>query len=263
MHQGSGNKFALLLFIAMLATGLSAAEPQPGQAASKASRPNVLLILLDDVGYSDYGCYGGEIATPTIDRLATRGLRFTQFYNNAICVPTRASLYSGLFPQYVSPQWQIRLTPQMFTLGELFMAAGYQTSLSGKWHLGRASPHAPNDRGFGDFFGMLDGCSNHFDPAIPDPPFESGRLRTWARNNEQLHKFPKDFYSSDAITSHACENIRRFAATGKPFFVHVAFTAAHSPLHAKPEDIAKYRGKYNEGWDAARRRRQERQRGRR
>jgi arylsulfatase len=227
---------------------------------SGAEQPNIVLILLDDVGYSDYGCFGGEIQTPNIDRLAARGLRFTQFYNNAICLPTRASLLTGLYPRYVGPEKRIQLTPEMMTIGELLQSAGYQTSLSGKWHLGATAPHRPIDRGFGDFFGMLDGCSNHFDPSIPDPPFEGGRLRLWARNAERLTKFPKDFYSSDAIADHAIENIRRFAATGNPFFAHVCFTAAHSPLHAKPADIAKYRGKYSIGWDSVRRRRRERQR---
>ncbi|MBC7821160.1 MAG: sulfatase-like hydrolase/transferase, partial [Planctomycetaceae bacterium] len=232
-----------------------------GLPALAAERPNIVLILLDDVGYSDYGCFGSEIETPNIDRLAREGLRFTQFYNNAVCVPTRASLLTGLSPRYVGAGRSIQLTPEMWTLGEVLQAAGYRTALSGKWHLGRAAPNRPNDRGFEEFFGMLDGCSNHFDPSIPDPPFEGGRTRVWAWNGEPIQKFPKDFYSSDAITDHAIENIRRFAADveKKPFFTHVCFTAAHSPLHAKPADIEKYRDKYSVGWDEIRRRRRERQ----
>ena len=224
-----------------------------------AERPNMVLILLDDVGYSDYGCFGSEIQTPNIDRLAREGLRFTQFYNNAICLPTRAALLTGLDPRYTGPNKQIQLTPEMLTIGELFSSAGYQTVLSGKWHLGAAAPHRPIDRGFSEFFGMLDGCSNHLDPSIADPPFEGGRLRVWARNAERLTKFPANFYSSDAIADHAIENIRRCAAAGQPFLAHVCFTAAHSPLHAKPADIVKYRGKYAAGWDEIRRRRRERQ----
>jgi len=224
-----------------------------------AERPNMVLILLDDVGYSDYGCFGSEIQTPNIDRLAREGLRFTQFYNNAICLPTRAALLTGLDPRYAGTNKQIQLTPEMLTIGELFSSAGYQTVLSGKWHLGAAAPHRPIDRGFGEFFGMLDGCSNHLDPSIADPPFEGGRRRVWARNAERVTKFPADFYSSDAIADHAIENIRRCAAAGQPFLAHVCFTAAHSPLHAKPADIAKYRGKYAAGWDEIRRLRRERQ----
>ena len=228
-------------------------------ASMGAERPNIVLIMLDDVGYSDYGCFGGEIETPNIDRLAKGGLQFTQFYNNAICLPTRASLLTGLYPRYVGPSHQIQLTSNMLTIAELLQSGDYQTSLSGKWHLGAAAPHRPIDRGFSDFFGMLDGCSNHFDPSIPDPPFEGGRYRVWARNAERLTTFPKEFYSSDAIADHAIENIRRFARTGQPFFSHVCFTAAHSPLQAKPADIAKYRGKYTIGWDEVRRSRSERQ----
>lgn len=235
--------------------------------ALSAERPNIVLILLDDVGYSDYGCFGSEIETPNLDRLAREGLRFTQFYNNAVCVPTRASLLTGLYPRYVGAGRSIQLTPEMMTLGEVLQSAGYRTVLSGKWHLGRSGPNHPNNRGFEEFFGMLDGCSNHFDPSIPDPPFEGGRTRVWARNGETITEFPKDFYSSDAITDHAIENIRRFVADDgkdgdknkKPFFAHVCFTAAHSPLHAKPADIEKYRGKYSVGWDEIRRRRRERQ----
>ena len=163
-------------------------------------------------------------------------------------------------PRYLGPQRrEMQLSPQMVTLGELLGDAGYQTALSGKWHLGRTAPHRPMDRGFSDYFGMLDGCSNHFDPNIPDPKFEGGRVRHWDRNGERVTEFPPDFYSTDAITDHAIGNIRRFAAADKPFFVHVCFTAAHSPLHARPEDIAKYQGKYAAGWDELRRRRREKQ----
>lgn len=222
--------------------------------------PNIVLILLDDVGYSDYGCYGSEIDTPNIDRLAREGMRFTQFYCNPYCVPTRAALLTGLHPRYLGPaRREMQLSLEMVTLGELMQSAGYQTALSGKWHLGRAAPHRPIDRGFGDFFGMLDGCSNHFDPSIPDPPFEGGRVRVWSRNAERVTEFPPDFYSTDAITDHALQNVRRFAAAGKPFFIHVCYTAAHSPLHAKPQDIAKYRGRYAAGWDELRQRRRQRQ----
>lgn len=224
-----------------------------------AERPNIVLIVLDDVGYSDYGCYGGEIATPNIDRLAREGLRFTHFYNNAVCVPTRASIYSGLYPRYVGPESRISLTPEMCTLAEVLKQAGYRTSLSGKWHLGRETPNHPLDRGFDSYYGLLDGCCNHHNPAIRDPQFEGGRLRFWADGRQRVTEFPDGFYSSDAITDHAIENVRRFHASGKPFFVNVCYTAAHSPLHAKPADIAKYRGRYTLGWNELRRQRHQRQ----
>jgi len=217
--------------------------------------PNIVLIMADDLGYSDIGCYGGEIQTPNIDRLAAEGLRFSQFYNNAICVPTRASLMTGLYPRGE----KFRLTPKMVTVAEVLRTAGYQTVLSGKWHLGAESPRRPIDRGFDEFYGLTDGCCNYFDPSLPDPPYESDRTRIFAHNAEHITKFPENFYTTDAFTDHAIETVKRFVKTGKPFFLHLAFTAPHSPIQARPEDIAKYRGKYRMGWDALRRKRYARQ----
>jgi arylsulfatase len=222
-------------------------------------RPNIVLIVADDIGYSDYGCFGGEIATPNIDRLAAEGLRFTQFYNNAVCVPTRYSLLTGLYPRYIGAQHVIGLSPEVTTLAEILSAAGYRATLSGKWHLGSQPPRRPIDRGFEEYFGLADGCCNYFDPAERDPPFEGGKLRRWMHNGELVREFPDDFYSTDAITDHACRQMRRLAGKDQPFFVHVCYTAAHSPLHAKPADIAKYKGKYAIGWDELRRRRFARQ----
>lgn len=244
-----------LLPFALLATGV----PQAGVFSADRARPNMVLILADDVGFSDFGCFGGEIQTPHIDRLAREGMRFTHFYNNAVCVPTRASLLTGLYPRYVGTPPRIALTPQMITIAELLRDAGYHTSLSGKWHLGREAPHHPLDRGFEEFYGLLDGCCNYFNPAQRDPPFEGGRYRYWAHNRERILAFPPDFYTTDAITQHAVEQVRRFARSGGPFFVHVCYTAAHSPLHAKPEDMAKYRGRYRIGWNELRRQRHLRQ----
>jgi len=219
--------------------------------------PNIVLIMADDVGYSDYGCYGGEIVTPNIDRLAREGLQFTQFYNNAVCVPTRFSLVTGLFPRH---QPGLRLSGDMHSIGRVLGDAGYRSTLSGKWHLGSRAPNRPIDRGFVEYYGLADGCCNYFDPARKDPPFEGGDLiRDWMHNAEFIRQFPAGFYATDAITDHAIGQIRRAVAEKKPFFTHVCYTAAHSPLHAKPADIAKYRGKYAEGWDALRERRRKRQ----
>ncbi len=212
--------------------------------------------MADDLGYSDIGCYGGEIQTPNIDRLAAEGLRFSQFYNNAVCVPTRASLMTGLYPR---GDEKFRLTPNMVTVAEVLRTAGYQTVLSGKWHLGPQAPHRAIDRGFDEFYGLTDGCCNYFDPSLPDPPYESHRTRIFAHNAERITKFPEDFYTTDAFTDHAIETVRRFVNTGKPFLLHLAFTAPHSPIQARPEDIAKYRGKYRLGWEELRRKRYARQ----
>lgn len=218
-------------------------------------RPNIVLIMCDDMGYSDVGCYGGEIDTPNIDRLAAEGLRFTQFYNCAKCTTTRASLITGLHPRRGRGGL---LRDNMATIAEVLRPVGYQTALSGKWHLGRGATH-PVRRGFAEYYGLLDGCCNYFNPVQPDPPYKGGRVRTFAHNQQLIRRFPADFYTTDAFSDHAAAAIRRFAEKGEPFFVHVCYTAPHYPLHAKPQDIDKYRGKYMIGWDRLRRQRHRRQ----
>jgi len=145
------------------------------------------------------------------------------------------------------------------TIAEVLRAAGYQTSLSGKWHLGSSNPSRPIDRGFDEYYGLMDGCCNFFNPVQPDPPFKGGRVRVFGHNDRLITEFPDDYYTTDAFTDHAISTIRRFAAADKPFFMHICYTAPHYPLHAKPADIAKYRGKYLMGWDALRRQRHQRQ----
>lgn len=226
-------------------------------AQSVAERPNVLLILCDDLGYSDLGCYGGEIRTPNLDRLAADGLRFTQFYNCAVCVTTRSALLTGLYPRQAK---RPRLRTNMVTLGEAMRRAGYATSLTGKWHLGSKPPLRPIDRGFDEYYGVLDGCCNFFNPAKPDPVFyNGGRNRPFAHNDQRITEFPEGYYTTDAFSEHAAKTIRDSASSGKPFFVHLCYTAPHFPLHAFEEDIARYRGKYSDGYLAMRERRHKRQ----
>jgi len=236
----------ILLGLVCLTTDLPADE-----------RPNILLILCDDLGYSDLGCYGGEIQTPHLDRLAADGMRFTQFYNCAVCVTTRSALLTGLYPRQAK---RPRLRTNMITLGEAMQRAGYATSLTGKWHLGSKPPLRPIDRGFEEFYGLLDGCCNFFNPAKPDPVFyNGGRSRPFAHNNKRLTEFPEGYYTTDAFSDHAAETIKRFAKDEKPFFVHLCYTAPHFPLHAFAEDIERYRGKYSDGYLAMRERRHKRQ----
>lgn len=220
-------------------------------------RPNVLLILCDDLGYSDLGCYGGEIRTPNLDQLAADGLRFTQFYNCAVCVTTRSALLTGLYPRQAK---RPRLRTSMITLGEAMQRAGYATSLTGKWHLGSKPPLRPIDRGFDEFYGLLDGCCNFFNPATVDPVFyNGGRSRSFAHNDQPVTSFPENYYTTDAFSDHAAGMIKRLARDDKPFFVHLCYTAPHFPLHAFPEDIARYRGRYSDGYHALRERRHQRQ----
>ncbi len=224
-------------------------------AAGGDPRPNVLLILCDDLGYSDIGCYGGEIRTPNLDRMAAEGLRFTQFYNCAVCVTTRAALTTGLYPRKATGT----LRDDMVTLGEVMKAAGYSTGYTGKWHLGSTKPKRPIDRGWEEYYGVLSGCCNFFNPAKPDPVFyNGGKTRPFAHNETNITQFPEDYYMTDAFTDHAIKTIQRFTKAGKPFFHHLCYTAPHFPMQAWEEDIAKYRGKYAAGYFRMREQRFER-----
>ncbi|MCA9135241.1 MAG: arylsulfatase [Planctomycetales bacterium] len=224
-------------------------------------RPNIILIMVDDMGWSDIGCYGSEIRTPNIDRLASEGMLFTQFYNNAKCTTTRASLLTGLYPRNGGRGQQELIQKNMLTLGEAMRHAGYATGMSGKWHNGRNEGSRPFDRGFDEAYGLWDGCCNFFNPKIRDPEFKGGKVRPFGHNDRYLEfdDFPDDYYTTDAFTDHAIETVKRHAASGKPFFHYLPYTAPHYPLHAKPQDIAKYKGMYSQGWDALRQSRLARQ----
>ena len=222
------------------------------------ARPNVVLILVDDMGFSDIGCYGGEVRTPNLDRLANSGVRLSQFYNTARCSPSRASLLSGLHPHQTGigiltnddrPRgYPGTINDRCVTIAEVLKAAGYATCLSGKWHLA-GEMQKPNDawptrRGFDRFFGTLTGCGSYFQP---------GTLTRGEVNVEDEALRP-DFFYTDAISAEAAAFIRDHDSrpAGQPFFLYVAYTAPHWPLHAREEDIAKYRGAFDEGWDVLR-----------
>ncbi|HCC20646.1 MAG TPA: arylsulfatase, partial [Verrucomicrobiales bacterium] len=217
--------------------------------AQAANKPNIVLIMVDDMGWSDIGPYGAEIIqTPHLNRLASEGLRFRQFYNNAKCTTTRASLLTGLYPRNGGRGIEL-LNDGMVTLGEGMKLAGYKTGISGKWHNGSRAPHRPYDRGFDQSYGLWDGACNFFDPAQPDPKFKGGRVRFYGENDKRITKFPDNFYTTDAFTDEAVKMIKDFASSGDPFLVYIPYTAPHYPIHAKPKDIAKYKGKFSMGWD--------------
>ena len=206
-------------------------------------RPNIVLILVDDMGYSDAGFVGGDIDTPHIDRLAEEGVVFEQFYNNAKCSQTRASLLSGLYYQQAfkkGPSANLGhdqlAQPNNATLAEVLKQAGYATALAGKWHLGST----PYERGFDRFYGFLDGAGDHW---------YSSRVFG------DFHVEPEDFYSSDAYTDAGMAFIEEGLASGKPFFLYLSYPAPHYPLHAPAEEIVKYRGRFAGGWDKIRERR--------
>jgi len=233
------------------------------------NRPNIVLIMADDMGYSDIGCYGGEIETPNLDRLAAGGLRFSQFYNNARCCPSRASLMTGLYPHqagighmtndpedstafnYGLPSYAGDLNFRSVTIAEVLKTAGYQTLMSGKWHLGYHDKNRwPLQRGFDKYYGILSGASNYFSPSGP---------RGLTLMNDPVEPEGEDFYITDAFTDYA---IRFMDESGRqsdaPFFLYLAYTSPHWPLNALEADIAKYRGKYKKGWKKLRRERYER-----
>jgi arylsulfatase A-like enzyme len=220
--------------------------------ATAGERPNVLLIMADDLGFSDLGCYGSEINTPHLDRLAKEGMRFSQFYNCAVCRTTRAALLTGLHPRRIKGRL---LHDNMTTLAEVAQSSGYRTSLIGKWHFPVTKPtdkkRLPTRRGFQSFYGLAAGCCNYFNPAQTFPDFYRGQGPEPFLDQEMpVTEFPPDYYSTDAFTSRAVEQIEQFAGAEDkaPFFLHLCYTAPHYPLHARPRDIAKYKGRFDEGY---------------
>jgi len=230
-----------------------------GAPGEKDDRPDILLIMADDMGFSDVGCYGGEVRTPHIDGLARRGIRFTQCYNNAKCGPTRASLLTGLYDQQVGT----RPLKHCVTLAEVLKAAGYRTLMTGKWH----QREIPVRRGFDRYFGLADGCCNFWNPGKqregePPPGRKWKRWRRWAIDDKVYQPYTPedpDFYTTDAFTDYALKYLDQYGKEDRPIFLYLAYTAPHYPLHAWPEDIARYRDTYKVGWDEIRRRRWKRQ----
>jgi len=239
--------------------------------AQDAPQPNIILIMSDDMGYSDVGCYGGEIPTPNLDALAMKGLRYTHFYNTGRCCPTRASLLTGLYAHQAGvgrmigddnlPGYRGDLSFNAVTLAEALKPAGYSTYMAGKWHVSRhltedkPKYNWPRQRGFDRFYGTIIGAGSFFDPW------------TLTRDNTQITPdndplySPEVYHYTDATADNASMFIRDHAddaeAQGldKPFFLYVAFTAPHWPLHALPEDIEKFKGKFGEGYEHYRKQR--------
>lgn len=225
---------------------------KPSMAFSK--RPNIILIMGDDMGYSDIGCYGSEIRTPNLDKLGYGGLRFTQFYNTARCCPTRASLLTGLYQHQAGighmmndrhlPGYRGDLNRNSVTIAEVLKTAGYSTYMSGKWHvtpqqgLDSSKHNWPRQRGFDRFFGTIHGAGSFYDP------------NTLTLDNSFITPW-EDFYYTDAISDYACNFVNNHRSDD-PFFMYVSYTAAHWPMHAREKDIEKYKGRYDGGWDELR-----------
>jgi len=230
------------------------AENGPAGAAGRDGRPNIVVILADDLGFSDVGCYGSEIHTPNIDRLAAQGVKVTELYNSARSCPSRASLLTGLYPHQTglghmdgkTPAWPagysgFRSESDNVTIPEVMRAAGYYTAMSGKWHLGRNAD--PVKRGFEDFYGMLGGFGSFWDPSLYTREPAGSPTRDYPQGS---------FYSTNAITDYAIDFAGNALKQGKPLFLYLAYNAPHFPLHAPKEMIDKYMPTYLKGWDAIR-----------
>ena len=220
-------------------------------AGGRQRRPNILLVVADDLGYSDLGCYGGEIETPVLDDLAANGLRFAQFYTTARCCPSRASILTGQYPHKVGvghmvtdlghPGYRGHLSENAVTLAEVLKSAGYRTFMSGKWHVGTPDP---TRHGFEQYYGTLISAATFWDPEKYLRLPQGSRARSYE---------PNAFYGTDALTDHALDFLADARTTpDQPWFLYLAYNAPHFPLHARPEDIAKYRDRYTAGWDALR-----------
>ncbi len=222
-------------------------------------KPNIILILADDMGFSDIGCFGSEIRTPNLDNLASKGIRMTQFYNASRSCPSRASLLTGLYQHQAGvgdmvsdlgyPSYQGYLNEDCITLAEALKYNGYNTFMSGKWHVGGRPEVHPLKRGFNRYFGLIDGAGSYFERRAyrlnQQPP-------RWMLDSIDYDPPETGFYLTDAITDYAISFLKEEPSHEDPFFLYLAYTAPHWPLHALPEDIARYRGRYLAGWDVVR-----------
>ena len=220
--------------------------------AQKAEKPNIILILADDLGYSDIGCYGSEIKTPNIDKLAENGIRMTQLYNSARCCPSRACLLTGLYPHQAGVGHMTGRRPKGLigydgfrndnnvTIPEVLKSAGYSTYMAGKWHL---APGLPTDRGFDEFYGLVGGFTSFWDIT------KYNRLP--AGRTQRVYK-PGEFYATRAITDYAIDFMNIAVEKKNPFFLYLAYNAPHFPLHAPKADVDRYFDYYKRGWDIVR-----------
>ena len=234
---------------------------------SAAKRPNIVVLFADDMGYSDIGCFGSEINTPNIDKLAANGLRYTHFYNTGRCCPSRASILTGLYSHQADighmagetgvKGYRDRLSFNAVTLAEVLGAAGYHTIMTGKWHLGWRDEGCPTARGFQHFYGTRGYIDSYF-TVIPRTEIYLGEKLIIPPTSKPVNGLHPDqeWYTTDVFTDYAIHFIDEVRKQDdKPFFAYVAYNAPHFPLHAKNEDIAKYRGKYREGWSKFRQQR--------
>ena len=243
--------------------------------ARVSQRPNILLIVADDLGYSDIGVFGGEIDTPNLDALAKDGIQLTNFHTAPACSPTRAMLMSGTDSHLAglgsTAELMDRVAPELRShagyegflnfrvaaLPELMRDAGYRTYMTGKWHLGLEEHTSPHARGFEQSFALLEGAAGHFDDRQVVPG--AGRNTAMFRENGKITQLPDDFYSSRFYANKLIDYLTSEKDSKRPFFAFLAFTAPHWPLQAPEESIARYHGAYDEGYEVVFERRLKRQ----
>jgi arylsulfatase len=235
----------------------------PASGPARPARPNILLIVADDLGYLDLGSYGGEISTPRLDELARSGIRFRNFRAEPTCALSRATLLTGTDnhlagvgaqfnrgPQVGAPGYEGYLTRRVATLPEVLRAAGYHTYMAGKWHLGAEEDQSPAARGFESSFAMLLGAGSHFD--LTPPGEEEGKVGLYREDGKLLDSLPPGFYSANAYTDKMLGYLKSHQGDGRPFFAYVAYTSPHWPLQAPDDYIDRYKGRYAAGYDALR-----------
>lgn len=233
---------------------------------SQDSRPNILLIVADDLGYSDLGAYGSEISTPFLDKIAEQSIRFSNFHAMPSCTPTRAILMTGTDNHLVGlgsqeggftenqkgkAGYEGYLNERVATLPQVLATSGYRTYMSGKWHLGHHDEHGPSKRGFQETFALMQGGASHFSDQIPLDPNDPTVYR---RNGKVVKDLPDDFYSTKNYTDSLLTWVERDKDSSQPFFAYLAYTAPHDPLQAPQSYIDKYKGVYDEGYEILRER---------
>jgi len=229
------------------------------QTFAQKKQPNIIVILADDLGFSDIGAFGSEIKTPNLDKLAKNGLILKQFYNAGRCCPSRASLLTGLYPHQAGvgdmvqdkgfPAYQGYLNEHCITIGQALKLAGYNTIVSGKWHVGLVPSALAVNRGFDDSFTLQNNGSSYFNS---EPLYNDGRKVTFLKGDQEIIRTDSSAYLTQEITNFAINSLEKQRNQQQPFFLYVAYNAPHWPIQALPKDIAKYKGKYLDGWDKVR-----------
>jgi len=263
-HNKRKNMVLLRLPQTLLTVALALGSGLALAASAETAPPNILLIVADDLGYSDLGSYGGEISTPTLDQLARDGLQFTNMYAAPTCSITRSMLMSGTDNHLVGlgtmaealqpfqrgkPGYEGFLNPRAYSIAELLKKGGYSTSMVGKWHLGLEPDQGPDQRGFEQSFTLLEGGASHFKPSTVEP---AKIEQVHYRENGKAVTLPEDFYSSDFYTDKLISYLQNSKKAGKPFFAYAAYTSPHWPLQAPREYLDKYQGRFDQGYDSVR-----------